>query len=422
MDSPLFRSGIQYSNEDPDNVYQFKMVKKNKNNKNKSGNGNRKRKQPQQQQQRTRTVYRDPPKPKNSFLGDLGAFAGNAVSKFFGMGAYELNQNSLMDKTGRQVPFMHSTDETVIIRHREYIGEINSSSEFSLSRYSVNPGLDNIFPYLSALAQNFEQYEFRGLVFEFNSTSAVALNSTNTALGAVMMAAQYRADADPFTSKMEVQNHFWSVSGKPSDSFFLPVECDPAENPYKIQYVRTGSIPSNQDVKLYDLCNVSVATYGSQAVAVVGELWATYEVALRKPKLASLKGVTTDTFEATMSGAPSGFMFSGTNTIQIDNIGVQLLPSAVVFSGQAGVFLCCINLIASGTMATGFLNPTLIADAEFVPFNGQNSIRTNGATSATMLFQFRIKDPAKSVNIGFGGPNWSGTVAGEIVITQVAAA
>lgn len=386
--------------------------KQNKNNKT-SGNGKSKTSKP-----KTRIVYRDPPKPKNTFLGDLGAFAGNAVSKFFGLGAYELNKNSLMDRTGRQVPFMHSTDETVIVRHREYICDISSSSDFQVTRYSVNPGLDDIFPYLSALAENFEQYEFRGLVFEFNSTSAVALNSTNTALGAVMMAAQYRADAPAFTSKQEIQNHFWSVSGKPSDSFFLPIECDPAENPYKIQYVRSGDVPTGQDVKLYDLCNVSVATYGSQATAVVGELWATYEIALRKPKLASLKAVALDTANYTFSGATGLVPFSGTNVKVIDNIGVTLSGSTFSFSKQAGLYQYTIQFNATSITAVGSVTVT---NATQVSFNGSNSVPYNGATSYFRTGFISINDPNLTVSVTFSGITGSGTISsGQLVLTQVA--
>jgi hypothetical protein len=40
-----------------------------------------------------------------------------------------------------------------------------------------------MFPWLSNIAQNFESYKLRGLVFEFKSMSGDALTSTNTALG-----------------------------------------------------------------------------------------------------------------------------------------------------------------------------------------------------------------------------------------------
>lgn len=236
-----------------------------------------------------RVVYRDRPaqsKP-NSFLGNLGALAGNGLSKFLGMGAYKISRNSVFDEiTKGQVPFMHSSSETVIFRHREYITDISSSVGFATQTYDINPGLNASFPFLSSIARNFQQYELKGLVYEFRSTSADALNSTNTALGSVIMASQYDVNDAAFTDKTTMLNEMWSASAKPSETFILPIECDPSQNPLPLLYVR-GATPSTGDLRLYDHAKLTVATYGSQAVAVIGELWATYEVVLRKPVMTS---------------------------------------------------------------------------------------------------------------------------------------
>lgn len=92
-------------------------------------------------------------RPQNSFLGDVGQFAGNGIFKIFGMGAYKMSKNSLYSsKTGSQVPFMHSTNESITFRHREYIGEVSSSIAFTTATYPVNPGMSATFPYLSTIA------------------------------------------------------------------------------------------------------------------------------------------------------------------------------------------------------------------------------------------------------------------------------
>lgn len=71
------------------------------------------------------------------------------------------------------------------ISHREYVGDVVSgpSNSFTYKTYSLNPGNSSLFPWLSVISENFESYKFHGLVFEFKSMSADALNSTNTALG-----------------------------------------------------------------------------------------------------------------------------------------------------------------------------------------------------------------------------------------------
>jgi hypothetical protein len=231
----------------------------------------------------------------SSQVTDLGRMllgAGNTLGSFIGMptifgsGDYAITQNSLWDASA-QVPFMHSSNNSITLRHREYITDIAMNGPtFTAINLAVNPGLPATFPYLSAIAANFQEYEFTGLVFEYKPTSSTALSTgTNTAMGSVMLAFQYRADALPFPSKVELLNEMWSVDSPPSSSAVLPLECAPKENPFKIQYVR--SEPPTGDIKMFDFGNLVVATSGGQAgqTNIVGELWASYECILRKPRI-----------------------------------------------------------------------------------------------------------------------------------------
>lgn len=58
-----------------------------------------------------------------------------------------------------------------------------AAGTFNYSTWQLNPGQKSLFPWLAGIASNFESYKFHGLVFEYKSMSADALNSTNTALG-----------------------------------------------------------------------------------------------------------------------------------------------------------------------------------------------------------------------------------------------
>ncbi len=213
----------------------------------------------------------------------LGGLIG--MPTIFGSGSYNLKQNSLWSAEG-QVPFMHSATESFVVRHREFIANVSmAGAAFTSTTYDINPGLASTFPYLYNIAANFQEYEFTGLVFEYKSTSSVALSTgTNTAMGVVMMAVQYRTDAPPFTSKQQLLNTMWSVDTVPSNACVLPVECAPDENPFNVQYVRADGYSAG-DPKMYDLGQVIVATEGGQTgqTNVVGELWVSYEVVLKKP-------------------------------------------------------------------------------------------------------------------------------------------
>lgn len=198
------------------------MSRKNKNNKpkqNQANNngqrpaGNRRSRKRRNANRQVMAMSQPPPPPTlGSVGGQLGTIAGNFLSKIFGLGAYKMKRNNVYnDMVSQQVPVMHSSSESVVFRHREYIADVSSSTTFTTTSYSVNPGLSATFPYLCNIAQNFQEYQFNGLVFEFKSTSADALNSTNTALGSVILAAQYRADAPLFVDKQQMLNEMWSV-------------------------------------------------------------------------------------------------------------------------------------------------------------------------------------------------------------------
>lgn len=332
----------------------------------------------------------------NTFLGDVGAFAGNGISKIFGLGAYKISRNSLFNaQTGSQVPFMHSTSESVIFRHREYIGEVTSSTAFTTSTYPVNPGMPGTFPYLSTIASCFQEYRFRGLVFEFKSTGADALvNGTNTSLGTVGLVAQYRADASTLTTKVEFLNEMWSTSCKTSDCTILPVECAPKENPMSIQYVRTG--PATGDVKNYDLCSLTVATNGSPGSNVVGELWASYEIELLKPTVTPTGGVlAADHFTRSATTGNSGFGLIQTGVL-LSGIGCTVNSNSISFpTNVTGRFLVTVFHVGTSavlaypvpTVTNATLLPTFLGSLNYIV------APASGTTSGQVSFSVVVSIP-----------------------------
>ena len=174
------------------------------------------------------------------------------------------------------------------------MGDIITSStpgDFKIDAYNIQPGLPASFPWLSQIAANYEQYSLEGIVYQFKSTSANALNSVNTALGSVMLATNYDVSDPPFVSKSEMLNYEYSSSCKPSESVLHMIECDPKQSVLTELYTRTGELPSGKDLKFYDLGKFQIATVGFQGTSVnIGELHVTYQVRLLKPKLFSTLG------------------------------------------------------------------------------------------------------------------------------------
>lgn len=188
-----------------------------------------------------------------------------------------------------------TTTGGVVIRHREYLRDINSAVDFTNIQFPVNPGITSTFPWLSQIATSFEEYKFRGIVFEFKSMAAdvVLSGAASTALGTVIMGTKYNVLESPFTNKFEMENWEYTASCKPSCPLFHPIECKGSQTPVDLLYIRSSnSAPVSGDLRLYDLCNFNVAVQGMQNVTTstsvfttIGELWVTYEVELYKPKL-----------------------------------------------------------------------------------------------------------------------------------------
>lgn len=242
--------------------------------------------------------------------GNVGSWLGRRLfhypAKWFGSGAYKKKRSKrTVEGKGSyevrdtpsgimapEIPRFEKSggDDAIMISHREYIGDIFTSSSantFNVNEFNLNPGDPVAFPWLSTVAQtSYQQYKFVGCVFEFISTSSDALNSTNTALGAVIACVNYDSNDPPFTSRMQMENTSWANCCKPSQNMSIPVECDPRMTAMQgMLYVsQNGVLPSNADPKTYYLGKVSIATTGFQGTNInIGSMYVTYKIKLYKP-------------------------------------------------------------------------------------------------------------------------------------------
>lgn len=365
-------------------------------------------------------------------LNNLATNAGNGISslfglgKIFGSGEYKLEQNSLMQNIGgNQVPVMHSANESVRVRHREFIANVNSTSAFTLTSYSINPGMAATFPYLASIARNFQEYRFKGLIFEFKSTSGTSVASTNTALGTIMLGAQYRADAPDFTSKRELLNEMWSTDAPPCSNVILPIECAPNESPMSIQYIRSGS--ATGDVKFYDLARFYIGSEGAQATSVAGELWASYEVDLYKPQINEPGPSPFDVSSShwRLSGVTNGLLL-GTLQFPIYNgLGITLTSTTVTI--PYGTYFIAYSVVGTATTLTsGGAFFVASAGASLVDVYQAGSTATNYAANpgATLVTSFVatcvVTNPSTTSDGLVTLTNWvlpASVTAGDLTVT-----
>lgn len=212
-----------------------------------------------------------------------------------GQGAYYVRGGRL--GAGNQVPsfgnLRPTTEGGVVVCHREYVQDIRSSasgspSSFEATGYAINPGNPQLFPWLSTIAMNFEQYKIRGMLMQFRTTSGNSVAAANTALGTITMATDYNSAQPLFTTKEQMANYAHGQTGVPSEDIVHQIEVKRGNQPVSTLYVRGPTVPTGQDVRLYDFGNFQIATSGMQANNTnLGELWVTYCIELVKPRMAT---------------------------------------------------------------------------------------------------------------------------------------
>jgi len=235
--------------------------------------------------------------PGASQVGSFtGKYLGGEIAKLLGFGTYRVQNNSIMKAgvalpEGTQIPGFASQGHETRICHREYICDIvvpSSPTAFKNTAYAINAGNASLFPWLSGIAANYQQYRFSGLVFEYRTMSSDI--TSGGALGTVSMATDYDAIDSPFVNKISLENSQYSTSCKPSMSMLHAVECAPMESLQRMFYVQNPlATLTTSDQRFYNVGNFQVATTGlpSSAGTVIGELWASYDVTLFKPLLGS---------------------------------------------------------------------------------------------------------------------------------------
>jgi hypothetical protein len=344
-----------------------------------------------------------------------GTSLGAAVSKWLGAGDYEVSRNSVVAKASNSIPNMHKNDQTVTIRHREYIGQLSGSSAFTVQyQLPVQPGAASTFPWLSEIAQRFQEYSIKGMVYHYIPTSGYAISGTNSALGSVMMHTTYCSTEGAPTTKTEMLNEYWANEVVPSETMCHPIECDPKENPFSIHYVRSHGATVGEPL-LYDLGKTFIATSGMQGTNVVGDIWVTYEVELKKPVIRS-DIATLDNFIGISFATPSKTVYY-TTTPEITPIGT--LP--LTFSGRTitfpiglnGNFIVSFSFISDTGLTSfvggdiKFVGAATATNGSFYAYDGVNQATSTGGSAAAAN---TFTSNAQTYTLGFYKPEAS-TVA-----------
>jgi hypothetical protein len=356
-----------------------------------------------------------------SYLQSIISGSGDYVTNY-GM----VNQNACM------VPSFKGSNSTVITK-REFIGDVlsgplsGSFSGFNIQGYPLNPAQSSLFPWLSMIASNYEQYDIQGMVFEFKSTSGDSVG-VNTSLGTIIMATQYDPTKPAFTSKLAMEDYFFSTSFKPSVSALHAIECKNSLAPTGgLLYTRTGTVASS-DLRWSDFGNFYIATQGMpNAGTVLGELWVSYKVKLAKPRLPITIGYGGQIASAfiSRSGSATGVSLGNATTYSSGTLALSFpTPTQLSFVGiplQRYFVSICIYATTSATLGiTGLTGG--VPENVFQSNTASGEQSSPGTSTNPVIFNYSLicqpSSPGGATVIQTSS-TISGTATTDIFVTQV---
>jgi hypothetical protein len=319
---------------------------------------------------------------RGDFLGDLWDGAKNVASKIvkgagwisdnagwlgplIGGGDYKVGKqprhNSLF--RGSMVPSISNTSIPTIIHHREYLGEITSysglgGSDFQIKSFNVNPALPASAPWLNGIAGKYGQYILMGGAYEFVSEqTAISTDS----VGTVVISPRYDVTLPAPTTTAEILNTEGKVDGRPVDNLLMGIECDPSVRPVEVLQCRTGALPANAALQMFDHSIVDITNWGqADSTKTIGHVYAIYEIALINPvdldandgEVLTDHGQLTSVTSANNLGTTAALAATSTlvGTITAGSTQKYTFPSFV----NSGEFLVCLFYTGSAATNTAF--------------------------------------------------------------------
>jgi len=260
---------------------------------------------------------------------------------------------------------------------------------FAAVSYSINPGLATVLSWLPPIAAQFEAYVFESLSFEFETEKSTATS------GSVMMAVDFDAsDATP-VDKAELMSFHNAVRS--------PVW---AENHYRCdskdlkklpqRYIRSGSLAANQDVKMYDVGNLVVATQGCADATILGELYCTYDVVLKTPQTSRASLAAAASVKVDGGGTVSKTAYLGTAPTYVGGLSVIGLTNTLTFK-QVGQYI--VETALTGTTFAE-IAPAITGTAATTAVSG-NNLRTGANTFSIFSYLVNVTEIGQTTIIDF---------------------
>jgi hypothetical protein len=270
----------------------------------------------------------------------------------------------------------------VRLRHREYIGDLNGGTDFSVFTFGINPGLSALFPWLSYISMVYERYHFHKLAFH------LVPNQPTTQSGQSMMAVDYDAADAPPVSKFDLLN----MKDACSVGVYRPLtlEAKGRDGLTKTRYVRRGDLAANLDIKTYDVGNLNVGFQGLDSTKVAGSLFVEYDVELITPEFNY--SVVASAFSASLTSGASTSKTSifGSAASRLGGLALEGVGNVLTFL-KPGQYL--VEMLLGGTGLTDGAPPTISGTAYSV---AKTNALVFGSTQATVSYFVNVLEAGQT--------------------------
>jgi len=272
------------------------------------------------------------------------------------------------------------------VRHRELVTNLSGTTAFTVaSSLAINPGLAATFPWLSIMANAFEEYRFNSLKVEYFTRTG-----TNVP-GSVILAPDYDASDGAPASEQIASSYMDSCEDAPWKDIVCNLPAGRLNRADQNRFVRPGALGANQDVKLYDAAVVHLCTVDGTAVNW-GKVWLSYDVTFRIPQMnpagnpplgGQVSGANTQTGANPMGIAPviaaggRGFSINAASVITFTALG-----DFVIGAEYLGTVISAMGVTAGAGITIG--DSLFTFNAAATQSSGQAGIRVTSLVAATL--------------------------------------
>lgn len=150
----------------------------------------------------------------------------------------------------------------------------DSSPQYSVTTFPIQPGLSSVFPLLSNTSKTFVRYKIKYCI-EF------VPNVGTSTPGTIFIASDTNINENPPSSPSQLMSYAGAISANIWSHCSFPSNKKMNATNDKKMFIRYGSLGANEDIKLYDTANIHVALSGTDgtsvtAGSVLGQLYINY--------------------------------------------------------------------------------------------------------------------------------------------------